>query len=148
LTLTEQAVEALAVYDWPGNVRQLRNEIERVVAYATEGAAISPVDFSPEVARPRNRPVEGRPRATHTVGGPVDGEMRDLRNGEGENGQATPGKRIKLKEATATLERELIGESLARNKYNLSRTALDLGLSRRGLRLKLVQLGLSKNGSF
>lgn len=148
LTLTEQAVEALTVYDWPGNVRQLRNEIERVVAYATEGAAISPEDFSPEVARPRNRPVEGRPRASHTVGGPADPEMRDPRNGEGENGQATPGKRIKLKEATAALERELIGESLARNKYNLSRTALDLGLSRRGLRLKLVQLGLSKNGSF
>jgi two-component system response regulator HupR/HoxA len=73
---------------------------------------------------------------------------RGPQNGEREMSQGTGEKRVKLKEATAALERELIGEALIRNKYNLSRTALDLGLSRRGLRLKLVQLGLNKNGSF
>jgi DNA-binding NtrC family response regulator len=52
--------------------------------------------------------------------------------------------RVKLKEATAILERQLIEESLARNRNNLSRTALDLGLSRRGLRLKLAQLGIQR----
>jgi DNA-binding NtrC family response regulator len=52
---------------------------------------------------------------------------------------------VKLKDATAALERQLIGESLQRNKHNLSRTALDLGLSRRGLRLKLAQLGISRD---
>jgi DNA-binding NtrC family response regulator len=36
-------------------------------------------------------------------------------------------------------------DALARNRNNLSRTALDLGLSRRGLRLKLVQLGIQKS---
>ena len=52
--------------------------------------------------------------------------------------------RVKLKEATAILERQLIEESLVRNRNNLSRTALDLGLSRRGLRLKLAQLGIHR----
>jgi two-component system response regulator HupR/HoxA len=52
--------------------------------------------------------------------------------------------RVKLKEATAVLERQLIEEGLARNKHNLSRTANDLGLSRRGLRLKLAQLGIQR----
>jgi DNA-binding NtrC family response regulator len=51
---------------------------------------------------------------------------------------------VKLKEATAVLERQLIEEALVRNKNNLSRTAIDLGLSRRGLRLKLAQLGIQK----
>jgi DNA-binding NtrC family response regulator len=51
---------------------------------------------------------------------------------------------VNLKEATAALERQLIQDALARNRNNLSRTAADLGLSRRGLRLKLGQLGISR----
>ena len=66
------------------------------------------------------------------------------RNGGGLRGLPASGARLKLKEATAVLERQLIAESLIRNKNNLSRTAIDLGLSRRGLRLKLAQLGIQK----
>ena len=51
---------------------------------------------------------------------------------------------IKLRDATSALEREIIQSSLLRNRHNLSRTALELGLSRRGLRLKLAQLGIVK----
>ena len=65
-------------------------------------------------------------------------------NGGGFKKPAEGDARVKLKEATAILERQLIEESLARNRNNLSRTALDLGLSRRGLRLKLVQLGIHR----
>ena len=50
----------------------------------------------------------------------------------------------KLKDATAALERQLIEEALMRNKSNLSRTAVDLGLSRRGLRLKMAQMGIQR----
>jgi DNA-binding NtrC family response regulator len=51
---------------------------------------------------------------------------------------------VKLREATAKVERQLIEEALLRNRNNLSRTAVDLGLSRRGLRLKIAQLGIEK----
>ena len=53
--LTQEAVDTLTEFDWPGNVRQLRNEIERVVAYANDGEFLSLEHFSPEVAHPRRR---------------------------------------------------------------------------------------------
>src|SRR5207237_8782984 len=58
IVFMQEAIDALIAYDWPGNVRQLRNEIERVVAYAYEGARISIEDLSPEVVHPR-RPMAG-----------------------------------------------------------------------------------------
>jgi DNA-binding NtrC family response regulator len=146
LTMTQEAIDALTEHDWPGNVRQLRNEIERVVAYAGDGARISTEDLSPEVIHPRRTNGTDRSRwgaePAHTTteshrfyAGP---------NGSGFKSLSGSGARLKLKEATAVLERQLIAESLVRNKNNLSRTAIDLGLSRRGLRLKLAQLGIQK----
>jgi len=139
ITITQPAIDALMAYDWSGNVRQLRNEIERVVAYAVEGVRVTPEDLSPELLQPRSRSVAAAPRRAEPVGsqyatGPTrDDELQRERNGG-----------VKLKEATASLERRLIQEALIRNRHNLSRTALDLGLSRRGLRLKLAQLGIAK----
>ena len=147
LTLTQEAIDALTEHDWPGNVRQLRNELERVVAYALDGARITTDDLSPEVIHPRRPAGSDRSR----WGGeriPAESPARYGRtpNGAGAEfrGQEASGSRPKLKEATAVLERQLISEALIRNKNNLSRTAIDLGLSRRGLRLKLAQLGLQK----
>jgi two-component system response regulator HupR/HoxA len=123
----------LTNYDWPGNVRQLRNEIERVVAYASEGLRVSPDDLSPEVANPRKSLGNGRrTEVARTMSAAASGRW-----------ESSAG-RVKLKEATASLERQLIQEALARNRNNLSRTAVDLGLSRRGLRLKLAQLGIER----
>jgi DNA-binding NtrC family response regulator/tetratricopeptide (TPR) repeat protein len=148
VTMTQSAVDALGAYDWPGNVRQLRNEIERVVAYAYEGARISPDDLSPEVIHPRRLYSSDRSGSFRERGlnGGANGALRYSRAGsEALRKFETGGRHVKLKEATAALERELIQDALARNRNNLSRTALDLGLSRRGLRLKLVQLGIQKS---
>ena len=59
-------------------------------------------------------------------------------------GWSTETGNVRLKVATAELERRLIQEALDRNRNNLSRTAVELGLSRRGLRLKLGQLGINR----
>lgn len=146
LTMTQEAIDALTEHDWPGNVRQLRNEVERVVAYAVDGARISTEDLSPEVIHPRRQYVSDR---SNRGAEQVQGGYRSNRYGPGINGyrvadQNDGASRLKLKEATAVLERQLIGEALVRNRNNLSRTAIDLGLSRRGLRLKLAQLGIQK----
>jgi DNA-binding NtrC family response regulator/tetratricopeptide (TPR) repeat protein len=171
IRLTTEAIEALTGYSWPGNVRQLRNEIERVMAYASEGASVAQKDLSPEVAN------AGRARAsTMPTGRPfgADGDVIDVgfamasgsepRVGSGgsslqfgnfetgstqypakyrspHNSKSSPN----LKERVAELERQLIVEALARNKNNLSRTAAEVGLSRRGLRLKLGQLGIARD---
>src|SRR6266404_4467506 len=49
--ITPQAVDLLMVSDWPGNVRQLCNEIQRVVARAEDGTIITPDHLSPELKR-------------------------------------------------------------------------------------------------
>ncbi|HKG21165.1 MAG TPA: sigma 54-interacting transcriptional regulator, partial [Blastocatellia bacterium] len=147
ISMTQEAMEALTEYDWPGNVRQLRNEIERVVAYASEPARISADDLSPEVAHPRKPSGSTRLRSqTERAGGgreygSSNGGYENRRESSSTNG----GGRMRLKEATARLERQLIEEALVRNRNNLSRTAIDLGLSRRGLRLKLAQLGVQRD---
>ncbi|HLG13778.1 MAG TPA: sigma 54-interacting transcriptional regulator [Blastocatellia bacterium] len=146
VTLSEDAIEALTAYSWSGNVRQLRNEIERVVAYASDGARIESEDLSPEVAHPHKTAappgseVERRGMVVGDTGVPVESG-----NGDGGHRSASVASGVKLKEATAALETQLIQEALVRNRNNLSRTALDLGLSRRGLRLKLAQLGIQKD---
>ncbi|MFP5260324.1 MAG: sigma 54-interacting transcriptional regulator [Blastocatellia bacterium] len=145
ITMTQEAIDALTSYDWPGNVRQLRNEVERVVAYAYDSARISCEDLSPEVIHPR-RPAGDRfrPAAERAHGFPSNGRPVAEPNGNKYRRSPNGETRVKLKEATAVLERQLIEEGLARNKHNLSRTANDLGLSRRGLRLKLAQLGIQR----
>ena len=47
--ITPQAIDLLMVGEWPGNVRQLCNEIQRVVARAEDGAVITPEQLSPEL---------------------------------------------------------------------------------------------------
>jgi DNA-binding NtrC family response regulator/tetratricopeptide (TPR) repeat protein/transposase len=147
LTLTQEAIDALTGHEWPGNVRQLRNELERVVAYAVDGARITTDDLSPEVIHPRRPAGSDRSRWGAERIQPASADRYE-RNANGAASDFRPqsvnGARPKLKEATAVLERQLISEALIRNKNNLSRTAIDLGLSRRGLRLKLAQLGLQK----
>lgn len=146
LTMTQEAIDALTEHDWPGNVRQLRNELERVVAYAQDGARISTDDLSPEVIHPRRQAGSDRSRwgAERTQSPNGNSRYDRATNEEGLPGSPSPANRLKLKQATAVLERQLIAEALVRNRNNLSRTAIDLGLSRRGLRLKLAQLGIQK----
>lgn len=147
LSLTQEAIDALTGHDWPGNVRQLRNEIERVVAYAVDGGRISTEDLSPEVIHPRRPAGSDRSRwGVERTPSANDHRSYVGTNGGGFRGQPIDGTRLKLKEATAVLERQLIQEALVRNRNNLSRTAIDLGLSRRGLRLKLGQLEIQRDG--
>jgi DNA-binding NtrC family response regulator/tetratricopeptide (TPR) repeat protein len=142
LSLSQDAIDALTSHEWPGNVRQLRNEMERVTAYASEDARISSDDLTPEV-------VNGSRRASSTSQSPAsipisenNGHHAPVTTNEPEFRGPNP---VKLKDAVADLESKLIKYALARNRNNVSRTAAELGLSRRGLRLKLAQLGIDKD---
>ncbi|HWO01390.1 MAG TPA: sigma 54-interacting transcriptional regulator, partial [Blastocatellia bacterium] len=143
ITITQEAIDALSNHEWSGNVRQLRNELERVVAYALDGARISVDDLSPDVSNPRRQMRPNRDQHEYTAFPGINGRMSVQRgNGNYSSLRPTESGVVKLKIATAELERRLIQESLDRNRNNLSRTAVELGLSRRGLRLKLGQLGI------
>ncbi len=118
--LSSEVLEVFSQYWWPGNVRQLRNEIQRAVTMAPPGGLIGPEHVSPELTA----------SAPPTTPSGIAGGRLTLR------GDQT------LSSIVDDVERSLIAESLGRNRGNISETARALGLTRRGLYLKLRRLGL------
>ena len=116
--LSSAALDVFAQYWWPGNVRQLKNEIQRAVALSAPGGTVEPSHLSPEIGATR------LPGAASPV-------MRRA---------AFP---TNLAAAVEQVERELIQSTLDRTGGNISETARVLGLTRRGLYLKLRRLGLA-----
>src|ERR1043165_1500832 len=124
IQITPQAVDLLMVSDWPGNVRQLCNEIQRTVARAEDGTVITPEQLSPELKR---------------TSSPTTPSAASLASMPSSNLQ-TAGT---LAEALAEVERRMIADALRRHNGNISRAARELGLTRRGLYLKLERHDLS-----
>lgn len=127
--ITPQAIDLLMVAGWPGNVRQLCNEVQRVVARAEDGAIITPEHLSPELRR---------------TGSPVTpaGSVTSI-NGMAGPSVTVPLQNLTLADALAEVERRMIGEALRKHNGNISRAARELGLTRRGLYLKLDRLEMS-----
>jgi hydrogenase-4 transcriptional activator len=125
IQITPQAVDLLMVSDWPGNVRQLCNEIQRTVARAEDGAVITPEQLSPELKRTSSPTA---PSAASIAAMPSSSNVQSTGT---------------LAEALAEVERRMIADSLRRHGGNISRAARELGLTRRGLYLKLERHELS-----
>jgi transcriptional regulator with PAS, ATPase and Fis domain len=113
ITITPQTLDLLMVCDWPGNVRQLTNEIQRVVARAEDGTLITPDHISPELRRASELGESAKPD------------------------DAAPTQGMTLAAAVAEAERRIIAEALRKHNGDISRAARELGLTRRGLYLKL-----------
>ncbi len=64
--LDDETVEALVAHDWPGNIRELENVIERAVVLA-EGPAVTRADLPPEVRQPARRKLRATVRSTTTT---------------------------------------------------------------------------------
>ena len=62
LRLSEEIMEHLMLCRWPGNVRQLQNEVRRLVLRAEPNAVLTPGDLSEEVFNPRLTPKPVQPR--------------------------------------------------------------------------------------
>lgn len=107
-----EACVALEAHDWPGNVRQLRNVIERAVILSA-GATVDARLLPDEIARL----VKGR------------------RNHESDSMPAPSGN--KLASARSAAEKNQLLEALRRNGNNRSRTATYLGISRVALYKRL-----------
>lgn len=145
LTFSPDVIYYFSNYNWPGNIRQLRSEIERMVAYAGESTLLTPRDLSPEITR---TPAMGGVSTSLEIKKPMlmanTSNTSNTPNNINVARETANSSGRTLKDATDQLEKKLIEETLIRNDYNISRAAKDLGLSRRGLRLKMFQLGLEK----
>ena len=116
--IAAEALAALQAYDWPGNVRQLRNVVERTIIMAP-GDRIGRIDadmLPPEVLFDQERLAPGN--AAKAIMG-------------------TP-----LREARETFEREYLRVQIRRFSGNISRTATFIGMERSALHRKLKSLGL------
>lgn len=111
---------------WPGNVRQLENEIERAAALAVDGGTIDRSLLSIREA--------GGAEAAAVVGVVAPSAI------SGTDGEPAP-----LRQARAAFEAGYIREVLARNSGNVSHTARALGLSRVMLQKKMKEYGLRTN---
>jgi hydrogenase-4 transcriptional activator len=131
MQITPQAVDLLMVCDWPGNVRQLCNEIQRIVARAEDGTTLTPDHLSPELRRVSAN-VTAPGNVTH---------LNAPGTAFNTTGNAT-GQPLTIAEAQAELERRMISEAMRKHSGNISRAARELGLTRRGLYLKLERYSL------
>ena len=124
--LSPEVLSLFASYWWPGNVRQLRNEVQRAVALAAPGSTVIPEHLSPDLTA--EAPV-GHAGADHH-----GGRAPRLQDGQ------------TLANLVDEVERGLISETLAKSGGNIAESARTLGLTRRGLYLKLKRLGLDPAG--
>jgi Nif-specific regulatory protein len=109
---TQDALDALASHTWPGNIRELENEVQRLIIQAESGHWVEVTDLSP-----RLRKIEG----TVTRIAPKQGTLKEMMD---------------------QVERWLIAEALRDHGNNKTKTAATLGITREGLHKKLAKFGV------
>jgi len=116
--ISEEAMAALQAHDWPGNVRQLRNIIERTLILAPgDRSSCIEVDLLPPEVLENQAPMSGAGSAMAIMGSP-------------------------LREARESFEREYLKIQIRRFSGNISRTASFIGMERSALHRKLKALGI------
>jgi two-component system, NtrC family, response regulator HupR/HoxA len=119
--LSNEVMDAFTRYPWPGNIREMENEIERLLVLGGD------LDVLPlELVSPRVRDADGAgvPRATTARPAAVPTGT--------------------LKDAVESLEREMISQGLIRTHWNKSQLAKELGISRSNLIQKCAYYGLDR----
>lgn len=113
------ALEFLEGWDWPGNLRELRNEVTRMLIFA-QGPMLGAELISRAI-------LQAPPSDAGADRVPADVLMADG----------------SLKDRVELVEMRILRETLTRHRWNKSRAAAELGLSRVGLRAKLDRYGIA-----
>jgi transcriptional regulator with GAF, ATPase, and Fis domain/serine/threonine protein kinase len=112
--ISSDALARLCGYRWPGNIRELENELARATAFSGETIEVS--DLSPHIV-------------SHST--------------SGEDGSSPAPDDLDLKNRVERLEKGLLREALSKFEGNQTRAAAALGLSRFGLQKKLRRYGFT-----
>jgi two-component system response regulator HupR/HoxA len=121
LGISASVIDKLSNGEFPGNVRELENEVRRMVALAKDGEYLTTRNMSPALLAAAPRP---KPNAPHGF----------LAEG------------VTLKDQVESLEKQIVTRALNRNRWNQSRAADELGLSRVGLANKIKRYNLHDAG--
>jgi DNA-binding NtrC family response regulator len=117
--VSDEALELLARYPWPGNIRELENVLERTLLFG-EGPVIEAGDLPPEIV--------GRAGEAMSDAAPPPVGVTGLKDA--------------VRIATERLEREMIERALHETGGNVTRAARMLEISRKSLQIKMKELGL------
>ena len=114
VSFSPDALRAMQLYNWPGNIRELRNAVERILLFVTGDS----VDIAAvHMALPQTTPAS---QVTDPLSTPVGG----------------------LAERVEAYEREQVLAELKRQQFHITNTAKALGLERSHLYKKCQQLGI------
>ncbi|MFC2077058.1 sigma-54-dependent transcriptional regulator [candidate division KSB1 bacterium] len=116
--IDNDALDQMMDYAWPGNVREMRNSIERLVIMA-EGTTITADQVKLAIGRKDKKTA-------------VPLNLDELKEAK---------KKARGK-ATAEIERKFILEALGRNHWNVSKTACDIGIQRTNLHALMRKYGI------
>ena len=128
LRLAEETMEQLVLFSWPGNVRQLANEMRRLAALAEVGCVLTPDALSAELFKARPTPSPAPQVDSDRLLVRLDQSMAD---------------------AVEIVERAMLGFAMERHQGRVEAVAKALGLSRKGLYLKRLRYrveGLAQPG--
>jgi two-component system response regulator AtoC len=123
------ALDVLSAYGWPGNIRELENVVERAVLFCDD-QKLRAQDLPPDLRGPQtpsNMPVS-------------DADLQAALANEG-------GLKEHVKVAMSRLERDLVGRALKQTGGNVTHAARLLKISRKGLQLKMKELGLREGAN-
>jgi DNA-binding NtrC family response regulator len=126
LRLAEETMEFLVLYRWPGNVRQLANEMRRMAILGEKGAVLMPEHLSPDIAASR-RTIPASERTLE----PTEVVVR--------LDQPLPA-------GVGHVERAMIQYAMKQCGGKMEETAALLGISRKGLYLKRQRYALDMDG--
>ncbi len=118
--LSEEALTAMKNYHWPGNIRELENEVERLIVLGADETEIGAEMLSQRIRDVAKNPVVAKlaSRDTERVG--------------------------TLREVVESVESEVIAQGLVRTHWNKSQLAKELGISRSNLIQKCNYYGLDR----
>ncbi|MCL6618178.1 MAG: sigma-54 dependent transcriptional regulator [Thermomonas hydrothermalis] len=125
--LHADAMEALARYPFPGNVRELENILERAFALADDDGI-----RAADLRLPEPRPAAPLPPQAAVAAATLDPSQIDPRQSASSA----------LPSFIEEIERKAIEQALIDNRYNKTKAAAQLGITFRALRYKLKKLGI------
>ncbi len=139
--IADDAVQALEGHNWPGNIRELENVLERTILFC-KGERIERVDLQLTSSAP-DVPVSSRTTSSGAMAPVLDDDLDEDDAVTAELSGAPSGSLKDIVRAeTSRVERELIVKALDETGGNVTQAARLLKISRKSLQMKMKELGL------